>query len=42
MIEGCLYISDIYVIEKYQNEGIETHLLQMAEKEALKNNMSVS
>ncbi|XP_063438673.1 uncharacterized protein LOC134719611 isoform X2 [Mytilus trossulus] len=41
VIEGCLYISDIYVIEKYQNEGIETHLLQMAEKEALKNNISV-
>ncbi|XP_071140008.1 uncharacterized protein [Mytilus edulis] len=39
--EGCLYISYIYVIEKYRNKGLEEHLLQMAEKEALKKNISV-
>lgn len=40
--EGTLYINSIYVIEKYRNEGIEEHLLQLAEKEAMKNNISVS
>ncbi|XP_076081249.1 uncharacterized protein LOC143052176 isoform X1 [Mytilus galloprovincialis] len=39
--EGTLYINYIYVIEKYRNIGIEEHLLQMAEKEALKNNISI-
>ncbi|CAC5403484.1 unnamed protein product [Mytilus coruscus] len=40
--EGILYINYIYLIEKYRNKGIKKHLLQMAEKEALKKNIPVS
>ncbi|XP_052084476.1 uncharacterized protein LOC127721721 [Mytilus californianus] len=39
--EGSLYVNYIYVIETYRMKGIEEHLLQMALKEALKNNISV-